>query len=86
MTTSHQLNPFPIQKSSKNTCSVFQRIDSVRPPKDALDRRPVRKVGFIAEAENEHEARLGIIDLAAHHAAKTGENVLTLFNPKEEAA
>ena len=86
MITARQTNPFHAHKSSKNVVSVFQRIDSVIPPKNQWDKRPVRKVGFIAEAETEHEARLGIVHLAVTHAAKTGENVLNLFNPKEEAA
>jgi hypothetical protein len=86
MITAHQSNPFSTHKTSKNVYSIFQRIDSVVAPKNEYNNRTVRKVGFICEAENEQEARLGIVHLAANHAAKTGENVLTLFNPQEEAA
>lgn len=81
MLTTHQT--IRAQKLSKNVCSIFQRIDSI--PKES-DNRTVRKVGFICEAETEQEARLGIVQLAANHAAKTGANVLTLFDPQEEAA
>lgn len=81
MITQCQQNRF-----DKKTFSVFQRINSLGAPKKENDHRPVRKVGFICEDENEQEARIGIVHLAATHAAKTGENVLNFFNPKEEAA
>lgn len=78
MITTFQTNPY--------SYCVFQRINSKVSPRINCDGRPVRKVGFICEDESEQKARLGIINLAAHHAAKTDEDVTTLFNPAEEAA